>query len=149
MLNDIIHDLFLETKYMSTQVRIIIVSIILLSLCIKSPLLDHILGCFYFPLLIILIGQLYMNYMLDSKETILSRQNLVRIMSKVLLLIYIMYNVSIDLTFESLCILAIYIVIYDYFFSFKHVYGIELMDLFPVLMMCMIIVYITLYCYRN
>ena len=113
---NIFNDLFGETYYLSTQIRIILTISIIISLCINNSKINIIFKYLYFLLITTIIGQIIIDY---NKTTIkYDRQYIVRYISKFLILYYILNYTKTEFTIKGLFFGLIYIALYDkiYFF---------------------------------
>lgn len=118
--NDILNDLFGETHYLSTQIRIILTISIIISLCINNSKINLIFKYFYFLLITTIIGQIITDY--NKTNINYNIQYIVRYISKFLILYYILNYTKTEFTIKGLFFGLIYIALYDKIYGFTNIY---------------------------
>lgn len=127
MYNNILFDLFGETFYLSTQVRIILTLNIIASFLVNKhgmKIIDKVFKYFYFPLIVTLIGQIILDYRYHNKIKS-DRTNIIRIIYKIILLLYILYFTDTKLTYEGLFMGILILYLYQLTYGFKKVYQVD------------------------
>jgi len=114
------NDLFGETYYLSTQIRIILTISIIISICINNSKINLIFNYFYFLLITTIIGQIITDY--NKIKVNYNRQYIVRYISKILILCYILNYTKTEFTIRGLFFGLIYIALYDKIYGFTEIY---------------------------
>ena len=127
MSNNILLDLFGETFYLSTQVRIILTLNIIASFLVNKhgmKIIDKVFEYFYFPLIVTLIGHIVLDYR-DYNKIKSDRTNIIRIIYKIILILYILYFTDTTLTYEGLFMGILILYLYQLTYGFKKVYQVD------------------------
>ena len=144
---NILYDLFFEGFLMSTQMRLIMTSAIILNLIFPHKLFIEIIKVFY-PILILsfwvpTIGLIlhYLNIRKSHKEVI-NKTNLTKYSYKVLLIIYVLCFLDIRVTPRSLLTTLIYICLYAVAFDAEDIYQMNLKESLGLILLTLITIII-------
>ena len=86
--------------------------------------IDKVFEYFYFPLVVTLIGHLLLDYR-DYNKIKSDRTNIIRIIYKIILLLYILYYTDTTLTYEGLFMGILILYLYQLIYGFKKVYQVD------------------------
>ena len=134
---------------MSVHIRAALLFLLLISIFIKDSSIDILIITFTIALIVSIVGAIYFylfykdEFIEDAGEdnNLLTYDNIIRIVSKLLLLciIFIFKDVCIDKA--TIAFVGIYILAYELIFGFKTYYYVDLFKLLPVLIIGTIISY--------
>lgn len=144
---NILYDLFFEGFLMSTQMRIIMTTSIVLNLVYPHKFFIEIIKVFY-PILILsfwvpTIG-LTLHYLniRESHKEVINKTNLTKYSYKILLLLYVLCFLDIRVTKKSLLTTLIYISLYSVAFDAKDIYQMNFKESFGLIILTLITIII-------
>ena len=87
-------------------------------------IIDKVFEYFYLPLIVTLIGHIVLDYK-DYNKINSDRTNIIRIIYKIILILYILYFTDTKLTYEGLFMGILILYLYQLTYGFKKVYQVD------------------------